>query len=262
LEQVMSSAFGEPIGQGWPQIGELAIAFVLSLLIGTEREVQQKSAGMRTYTLVGLGSALFVLVSKYGFTDVLGPHVTLDPSRVAAQIVTGVGFIGGGLIFVRRDAVRGLTTAASVWLTAAVGAAAGGGLPILAVVTTVLYFVVLYGLRPLSRRVAHLQTGAVGLRISYLDNRGVLREIVNIATRRGFAVSDLTTVQVGAGELDHDPDRDDRRDRDMPGNEPRSATVEVTMVLTGRGEVNPLIAELTELDGVLGVRSGAAATEE
>jgi putative Mg2+ transporter-C (MgtC) family protein len=262
LEQVMSAAFGEPIGQGWSQIAALAIAFVLSLLIGTEREVQQKSAGMRTYTLVGLGSALFVLVSKYGFTDVLGPYVTLDPSRVAAQIVTGVGFIGGGLIFVRRDAVRGLTTAASVWLTAAVGAAAGGGLPILAVVTTAFYFVVLYGLRPLSRRVAHLQTGRVGLRISYLDNRGVLREIVNLATQRGFAVSDLTTVQVGSGELDHDPDRDDRRDRDVLDGERRATTVEVTMVLTGRGEVNGLIAELSERSGVLGVRTGAAATED
>jgi putative Mg2+ transporter-C (MgtC) family protein len=262
LDEVMTVAFGEPIGQGWAQIADLAIAFVLSLLIGTEREVQHKAAGMRTYTLVGLGSALFVLVSKYGFTDVLGDHVTLDPSRVAAQIVTGVGFIGGGLIFVRRDAVRGLTTAASVWVTAAVGAAAGGGLPVLAVVTTAFYFVVLYGVRPLTRLVVRLQTGAVGLRISYLDNRGVLREIVNLATRGGFAISELTTVHVAGGDADHDLDRDDRRDRDQPVAEPRPTTVEVTMVLTGRGDVNRLTAELSELAGVLGVRTGAAVTEE
>jgi putative Mg2+ transporter-C (MgtC) family protein len=73
---------------------------------------------------VGLGAACFMMVSKYGFFDVLGDHVTLDPSRVAAQIVSGIGFIGGGLIFVRRDAVRGLTTAAVIWLTTAVGMAA------------------------------------------------------------------------------------------------------------------------------------------
>lgn len=258
----MIAAFGEPVGQGWEQLGELAIAFVLSLLIGTEREAQHKSAGMRTYTLVGLGAALFVLVSKYGFTDVLGPHVTLDPSRVAAQIVTGVGFIGGGLIFVRRDAVRGLTTAASVWLTAAVGAAAGGGLTTLAVVATAMYFLVVRGLRPLSRMVQRLPGGGVGIRISYLDNRGVLREVIDRCTERGFAVSDLTTVQAGAAELDHDPDRDDRRDRDLPQSVPPPTTVEVTMMLTGRGDLNRLSAELSELDGVISVRTGATTIEE
>ena len=118
--------FGELTGQGWLQIGELGLAFVLSALIGVEREIRQKSAGLRTYTLVGLAAALIMLVSKYGFGDVLSERVVLDPSRIAAQIVTGIGFIGGGLIFVRRDSVRGLTTAAIVWLTAAVGMACGG----------------------------------------------------------------------------------------------------------------------------------------
>jgi putative Mg2+ transporter-C (MgtC) family protein len=259
---VVTIAFGEPIGQGWEQVADLVIAFVLSLLIGTEREAQHKAAGMRTYTLVGLGSALFVLVSKYGFTDVLGGPVQLDPSRVASQIVTGVGFIGGGLIFVRRDAVRGLTTAASVWVTAAVGAAAGGGLAVLAAVTTALYFMVLYGVRPLSRLVARWEAGAVGLRISYLDNRGVLREVVNLATQGGFAVSDLTTVRVASRGPDPDVDRDDRRDRDLPEARTQPTAVEVTMALTGHGDLNWLTAELSELDGVLGVRTGAATAEE
>ena len=103
--------FGEPIGQSWLQVSELALAFVLSALIGLEREIRQKSAGLRTYTLVGVSSALIVLVSKYGFTDVLETgRVVLDPSPVAAQIVSGMGFIGGGVIFVRKDLVRGLTT--------------------------------------------------------------------------------------------------------------------------------------------------------
>src|ERR1700735_3243274 len=90
-----------PSGQGLKQLGELGLAFGLSSLIGLEREWRQKSAGLRTHTLVGTGAALLVIVSKYGFSDVLGSNVILDPSRVAAQIVSGIGFIGGGLIFVR-----------------------------------------------------------------------------------------------------------------------------------------------------------------
>ncbi len=144
---------GEPSGQGWLQLGELASAFVLSALIGLERELRQKSAGLRTYTVIGLASALFLLVSKYGFTDVLhGGTSVLDPSRVAAQIVTGIGFLGGGIIFVRGDAVRGLTTAAGVWMTAAVGMACGAGLPVLAVATTVAYFIIILGFPILLRR--------------------------------------------------------------------------------------------------------------
>ena len=129
---------GEPIGQSSLQLAELALAFVLSASIGLEREIRQKSAGLRTYTLVGFSSALVMLVSKYGSTNVLeSGRVVLDPSRIAAQIVSGIGFIGGGLIFVRKDIVRGLTTAATVWLTAAVGMACGAGLPILAIAVTV-----------------------------------------------------------------------------------------------------------------------------
>ena len=128
---------GEPTGQTWIQLAELALAFILSASIGLEREIRQKSAGLRTYTLVGFSSALVMLVSKYGFTDILkSGRVVLDPSRIAAQIVSGIGFIGGGLIFVRKDIVRGLTTAATVWLTAAVGMACGAGLPILAIAVT------------------------------------------------------------------------------------------------------------------------------
>ncbi|KOG89448.1 magnesium transporter MgtC, partial [Streptomyces varsoviensis] len=111
-------------GQGTRQFAELGIALLLSSLIGLEREVRQKSAGLRTHTLVGVGSALFMEVSIHGFGSMTGlDGVALDPSRVAAQIVSGIGFIGGGLIFVRRDAVRGLTTAATIWLTCAVGMA-------------------------------------------------------------------------------------------------------------------------------------------
>src|ERR1700691_5719758 len=130
----------EQRGQGWLKLGELGLAFSLSILIGIEREIRHKSAGLRTYTLVGFSAALIMLVSKYGFGDVLvADRVVLDPSRVAAQIVTAIGFIGGALIFVRRDNVRGLTTAAIVWLTAAVGMACGAGLPTLALFAPALH---------------------------------------------------------------------------------------------------------------------------
>jgi putative Mg2+ transporter-C (MgtC) family protein len=130
-------AAGSPNIQGWAQVGELVVAFGLSMIIGIEREIHQKSAGLRTHTLVGVGAALFMLISKYGFNDVLVPgRIMLDPSRVAAQIVSGVGFLGAGLIFVRRDSVRGLTTAAAVWVTAAIGAACGAGLIVLGVAAT------------------------------------------------------------------------------------------------------------------------------
>ena len=144
--------WGEPAGQTWLQLAELALAFVLSSLVGLEREIRQKSAGLRTYTLVGVSSALIILISKYGFTNILEPNrIVLDPSRIAAQVVTGIGFIGGGVIFVRKDVVRGLTTAATVWLTAAVGMACGAGLPVLAIAVFAGHFAVV-GLFPMIER--------------------------------------------------------------------------------------------------------------
>jgi putative Mg2+ transporter-C (MgtC) family protein len=140
-------------GQGAKQFLELAVAFGLSAAIGLERELRHKSAGLRTYTVVGTSSALFLLVSKYGFTDVLASGtIVLDPSRVAAQIVSGIGFIGAGIIFVQGNRVKGLTTAATVWLVTAVGMACGAGLPWLALAVTAAYFVVALLFPPLVRR--------------------------------------------------------------------------------------------------------------
>jgi len=132
-------------GQGFKQLVELGAAFCLSALIGLEREVRHKSAGLRTYTVVGSAAALFLLISKYGFTDVLANgRIVLDPSRVAAQIVTGIGFIGAGLIFVKGDLVKGVTTAATVWLVTAIGMACGAGLLLLAAEVTIAYFIVAF----------------------------------------------------------------------------------------------------------------------
>src|SRR4051794_18809425 len=100
-----ASAFWS-MSEQWAVLPPLLLALLLTALIGVEREARAKSAGVRTHTLVGFGSAVFVIVSKYGFADVLAVnHVALDPSRIAAQIVSGIGFIGGGLIFVERSVV-------------------------------------------------------------------------------------------------------------------------------------------------------------
>jgi putative Mg2+ transporter-C (MgtC) family protein len=135
---------------GWEgTLIRLAVAAALGGAIGLERELDEKAAGLRTHILVSLGSALFTIVSAYGFHDFLtngGAVVRADPSRIAAQIVTGIGFLGAGVIFRQGLNVRGLTTAASLWLVAAVGMAAGAGFWAAAVIATVAGVV---ALRPL-----------------------------------------------------------------------------------------------------------------
>jgi putative Mg2+ transporter-C (MgtC) family protein len=131
----------------------LILAALLGSLIGIERERLDWAAGLRTHMLVCVGSTLFMIVSAFGFTDILGSaDVTLDPSRIAAQVVTGVGFLGAGTIILRREMVRGLTTAASVWTVAAVGLAIGGGLYLAAISTTILVLIILAGIKPLKQR--------------------------------------------------------------------------------------------------------------
>jgi putative Mg2+ transporter-C (MgtC) family protein len=234
--------------EGWRQVGELGLALLLSAIIGIEREIRQKSAGLRTHALVGVGAGLFMLVSKYAFTDVtVRELVVVDPSRVAAQIVTGIGFIGGGLIFVRRDGVRGLTTAAAVWVTAAIGAAAGGGLPILAVFATALYFVVVVGFPPVVRHLPTSTTAISVIRVRYSDGRGILRHVLAHATGRGFSVAEVATESVTTGR------QSSLLADGAEGSAAAGALVEVTLQIHGRGSVNELAAELSEIDGVQAV---------
>jgi putative Mg2+ transporter-C (MgtC) family protein len=131
----------------------LVVAAVLGGLVGLERERLEWAAGMRTHALVSLGSALFMVVSIFGFSDILNEqHVILDPSRVAAQVASGIGFIGAGTIIFRREIVKGLTTAASIWAVAAVGLAVGGGMFLAAVSATLLALALLVLARPLKQR--------------------------------------------------------------------------------------------------------------
>lgn len=214
-------------------VWRLTIALGLSALIGLEREMRQKSAGLRTYALVGTGAALFMLVSQYGFRGVLGHSVVLDPSRIAAQIVSGIGFIGGGLIFVHRSNVRGLTTAAGIWATAAVGMAVGGDLLLLASAMTLIYLIISYAFPPLTARLPSSRGAGSTIELTYVDGQGVLRRLLRHCSNHGFAISDL--------QAEH-PDGENR--------------VTVRLELRGRGSIAELAVDLDAVDGVLDVRAG------
>ncbi|HZD80924.1 MAG TPA: MgtC/SapB family protein [Actinomycetota bacterium] len=143
----------------------LLLAAALAGALGVERELTGQPAGFRTHVLVGLGAALFAVVSAFGFQPILGlttePGARVDLSRVASQIVVGIGFLGGGAILKYGLSIRGLTTAASLWITAAVGTAVGIGALLIGTATTGIALVALVGLRPVRRAIqrrAPLQT--------------------------------------------------------------------------------------------------------
>ncbi|HEX6510326.1 MAG TPA: MgtC/SapB family protein [Chloroflexota bacterium] len=132
----------------------MALALLLGVLIGAERQRGDRPAGMRTYALVCLGSALFMLVSAYAFPSLtLASGGRVDPTRIAAQVVTGIGFLGAGIIFTQRNVTRGLTTAAGLWVAAAIGLAVGAGMYFIASAGTVLMLIVLAALKPIEQRI-------------------------------------------------------------------------------------------------------------
>ena len=136
----------------WEMIQRLLVASVLGGAIGFERERLLWAAGLRTHMLVCIGSCLIIIVSAYGFRDVIGPGIVLDPSRIAAQVVSGVGFLGAGTILFRGEAVKGLTTAASLWAVAGVGLAVGAGLYVAGLAGTIILLTVLAGIKPIEER--------------------------------------------------------------------------------------------------------------
>jgi putative Mg2+ transporter-C (MgtC) family protein len=226
--QLMNFIYAEPTGQSWVQFAELSLALVLSSLIGLEREFRAKSAGLRTHTLVGVAAALVVLVSKYGFGDtIIRNAVVLDPSRIAAQIVSGIGFIGGGLIFVQRDIVRGLTTAAIIWLTAAVGMACGAGLPLLALFVTAAHFLVVFGYARLTRR---MLSERAEVHVQYTPGKGAVEKVMQMCTGRGYSIQELAVEQTD----------------DAAGSERRAIQLQVS----GRRGVEALVVALADVKGV------------
>ena len=210
----------------WPHVLlRLSVAAALGGAIGLERELRERGAGLRTHLVVCLGSALFTLVSAYAF---VGPHV--DPTRIAAQIVSGIGFLGAGAIIRQGLSVRGLTTAATLWLVAAIGMAAGAG-----------YY-----------DAAIIATGGALLTL------GPLRTVAYRATRRFRSETERLMVEVAAGgspapvievlerfgrvlslDVSHEGDR-------------REIAIDVS--LHGRASSPHVVAAVADLDGVLEVR--------
>jgi len=207
----------------------LLLAAVLCGIVGFEREVRDQPAGFRTHILVGLGAALFTLVSAYGFEPFTraalesgGRGIRFDPTRIAAQIVTGVGFLGAGAILRQGRDVRGLTTAASLWAVASIGLAVGAGYVFGAVAATAIVVLTLFALRPFRRlvisrfrrEVTEVAFDLSGLRI---DPEGVL----GILERRGMDVRSMQAI------LDETGARYELQVRLPPGRDARGLLAEI-----------------------------------
>lgn len=219
----------------WDVLVRLGVAAGLTGAIGLERELRERAAGLRTHMLVGVGSALFTIVSAYGWSDFRFSNVSgvvFDPTRIAAQVVTGIGFLGAGAIIRQGLAVRGLTTAASLWIVAAIGMAAGAGYYSAALIAT---GIVLVGLGPVrwlegATTLGRLRRGGRELEIDLTSEHPIAGPLAVIDERRVR----LSRVQF-----------EDVRDR-------RRLRVELDLPL-GPAEER-LVEDLASLDGVLAVR--------
>lgn len=163
----------------------LFVAGAMGILIGLEREYRAKEAGYRTHFLVALGSALMMIVSQYGFMDVLKTDlIRVDPSRIAAQVVSGIGFIGAGTIILQKQIVRGLTTAAGIWATSGIGLAVGAGMYAIGIAATLL---VLLGLETLSYFFK-----SIGLRNMMIDfstdDKETIKRVSQVFNTRNYIV--------------------------------------------------------------------------
>jgi putative Mg2+ transporter-C (MgtC) family protein len=216
---MLLASSGHSLGD-WDVVGRLAIAAALGAAVGIERELREREAGIRTHLLVSLGACLFTIVGAYGFHNFSG----VDPTRIAAQVVTGIGFLGAGAIIREGISVRGLTTAASLWVVAAIGMAAGAGYYWPAVAGTALTVIALWPLRALAYRTIE--------RLRPPERRLV------VELREGASVKRLLDMFSDVRQVDVE----DERDR-------RVVTVEL------EDEVDEqLVSKLSDLDDVTAVR--------
>ncbi len=172
------------------------VAALLGGIIGFEREYRAKEAGLRTHFLVAMGSALFMILSQFGFESQLGmPTISLDPSRIASQVVTGIGFIGAGTIIFQKHVIKGLTTAAGLWVTSAIGLTCGSGMYLLAVTATLLvllcletiYFVLLrFGSRNISVTISTAERENINRVINRLRKDNVSMDSYEMKKQNGL----------------------------------------------------------------------------
>lgn len=184
----------------WDFILRLFVAGLLGTVIGLDREYRAKEAGYRTHFLVSLGSALIMIVSQYGFQDIIQQDsVSLDPSRVAAQVVSGIGFLGAGTIIIQKQFVRGLTTAAGIWATAGIGLAVGAGMYGVGLAATLL---TLMGLEVLS-----LIFKSLGMRSTLMifstSEKDIIRRIDQVLTRHQYLLVSYDMKKIGHSDVDN-----------------------------------------------------------
>ncbi|MCD0446568.1 MgtC/SapB family protein [Glycomyces sp. A-F 0318] len=213
----------------WTHLAPLGLALLLGLLVGAEREWQGKPAGMRTHALIAVGACLFVLAGRYGFAEVDPNTPGVDPARIAAQVVTGVGFLGAGVIFFHRNLLYGMTTAASIWSTTAIAIACGAGLYWAAVAVAVAQLVVVAGLAPVENIIARHARHTGRLHVRYTAPMK-LSDLLAACTERGFTVTEIDNE-------DGNPDG---------GGDARSTQ----LVLHGRGSIRELTGQLTAREGI------------
>ena len=183
--------------------GELILRLFAAALmggaIGLEREYRAKEAGLRTHFLVALGSALFMVISQFGFEQILDMHpllnARLDPSRIAAQVVSGIGFIGAGIIIFQKHVVKGLTTAAGMWVTAAIGMTCGAGMYELAVASTVMVLICLEALNILLQKFG---TRAISITFSSPDV-DFIRQVLDRFRKEGMTFDSYNMREVQKG---------------------------------------------------------------
>jgi len=214
----------------WEMVVRLVLAALFGSVIGMERERLAWTAGLRTHMLVSVGSCLVILVSAYGFSSTLGDHVVLDPSRVAAQVVSGIGFLGAGSIILRNEVVKGLTTAASLWAVAGVGLATGAGLYTAAIATTVIILAILVALKPLERRY-HAARPSLELRFLAPAGHASVGMLDKALGRRAFRIKQMT-VRSADGESDD---------------------VRLLLDRVSAGDTAEIIAALRKIEGVSGI---------
>jgi putative Mg2+ transporter-C (MgtC) family protein len=218
----------------WEALLRIVVAAGLGGAVGLERELRDREAGFRTHMLVSIGSALFTIVSAYAFRDFLvqgGAVVRADPTRIAAQIVTGIGFLGAGAIIRQGLSIRGLTTAATLWVTAAIGMAVGAGYYGGAVITTAVVLISLWPLRILAHRATsrfRAQTSTLVVQLPTGASPGPLIDEVEGLGARVLSV-----------EIGHEADR---------------RTVLLDLTMPPRVDAPQVIAQVGELDDILEVR--------
>lgn len=176
----------------------LFLAGIMGAIIGLDREYRAKEAGYRTHFLVSLGSALIMIVSQHGFSEILDrPNVNLDPSRIASQVVTGIGFIGAGTIILHKQIVRGLTTAAGIWATSGIGLAIGAGMYALGISATILTLIGLEVLSFFFKKVG-MKSSVVELTT---DNKETLNQLAKKFNSKDFLIVSFQMDEKMVGEV-------------------------------------------------------------